>query len=63
LAAALANPGDTAKASAAKAGLRILPRLTIAQLRAKRRSENPEYVKLAEQNWYSGLRKAGFPEK
>ena len=64
LAAAYANHGDMAKAAAAKAEvLRIVPGLTIAQLRAKRRSDNPEYVKLAEQYWYSGLRKAGFPEK
>ena len=64
LAAAYANHGDMAKAAAAKAEvLRIVPGFTIAQLRAKRLSDNPEYLKLAEQYWYSGLRKAGLPEK
>jgi hypothetical protein len=53
-----------AKAAAAKAEvLRIIPGLTIAQLRAKRASDNPEYVTLAETYWYAGLRKAGLPEK
>ena len=53
-----------AKAAAAKAEvLRIIPGLTIAQLRAKHVSDNPEYLKLAEKYWYEGLRKAGFPEK
>jgi len=50
--------------SAAKAEVqRIVPGLTIAQLRAKRLSDNPEYVKLAEQYSHSGLREAGLPEK
>ena len=64
LAAAYAYHGDMAKAAAAKAEvLRINPGLTIAQLRAKHGSDNPEYVKLAEKYWYPGLRKAGLPEK
>jgi TolB-like protein/tetratricopeptide (TPR) repeat protein len=64
LAAAYANHGEMAKAAAAKAEvLRIIPGLTIAQLRAKRASDNPEYVTLAETYWYAGLRKAGLPEK
>ncbi len=64
LAAAYANHGEMAKAVAAKAEvLRIIPGLTIAQLRAKRASGNPEYVTLAETYWYDGLRKAGLPEK
>ena len=64
LAAAYANHGDTAKAEAAKAEvLRIIPGMTIAQLRAKRSSDSPEYVALAEKYWYEGLRKAGLPEK
>jgi adenylate cyclase len=64
LAAAYANHGDKAKAAAAKANaLRIVPGYTIAQLRAKRYSEHPEYLKLAEKYWYEGLRKAGFPEQ
>jgi adenylate cyclase len=64
LAAAYANQGDMARAAAAKAEvLRTVPGLTIAQLRAKRHSDNPEYLKLAEKYWYDGLRKAGFPER
>jgi len=64
LAAAYANNGDTEKAAAEKAEvLRTLPGYTIAQLRAKRNSDHPEYMKLAEKYWYAGLRKAGFPEK
>jgi len=64
LAAAYANNGEMAKAVAAKAEvLRIIPGLTIAQLRAKRTSDNPEYLTLAETYWYEGLRKAGLPEK
>ncbi len=64
LAAAYANNGDTEKAAAAKAEvLRTVPGFTISQLRARRHSDHPEYVKLAEKYWYAGLRKAGFPEK
>jgi hypothetical protein len=64
LAAAYANHGEMAKAVAAKAeALRTVPGLTIAQLRAKRGSDNPEYLKRAEEYWYEGLRKAGVPEK
>ena len=64
LAAAYANHGEMAKAVAAKAEvLRIVPGLTIAQLRAKRASDNPEYLTLAEKYWYEGLRKPGLPEK
>ena len=64
LAAAYANHGEMAKAVAAKAEvLRIIPGLTIAQLRATRASDNPEYQTLAETYWYEGLRKAGLPEK
>jgi hypothetical protein len=64
LAVAYANHGEMAKAAVAKAeALRTVPGLTIAQLRAKRGSDNPEYLKLAEKYWYEGLRKAGVPEK
>jgi len=63
LAAAYANGGDMNKAAAAKAQiLRTVPGCTISQLRAKRYSDHPEYVKLAEENYYPGLRKAGLPE-
>jgi adenylate cyclase len=63
MAAAYANHGDMEKAAAAKAELlKIVPGYTISQLRAKHYSDHPEYVKLAEQYWYAGLRKAGFRE-
>jgi len=63
MAAAYANNGDTEKAAASKAEvLRTVPGYTISQLRAKRYSDHPEYVKLAEKYWYAGLRKAGFKE-
>ena len=62
LAAAYANQGNMAKAAAAKAQLlRIVPNFTIAL--AKQSSNNPEYVKLAENSLYGGLRTAGFPEE
>ena len=64
LAAAYANRGDIDKAVAAKNEmLRTVPGYTIAQLRAKHYSDVPEYVKMAEDTWYAGLRKAGIPEK
>jgi tetratricopeptide (TPR) repeat protein len=64
LVAAYANHGDMAKAAAAKADvLRTVPGYTIAQLRAKRYSDHPEYQRLAEKYWYDGLRKAGIPEQ
>jgi tetratricopeptide (TPR) repeat protein len=64
LAASYANRGDLDKAMAAKdALLRTVPTYTIAQLRAKHYSDVPEYLRMAEANWYSGLRKAGIPER
>ena len=36
---------------------------TIATLRAKRYSTNPEYLRLAEAHWYAGLRMAGIAEQ
>jgi adenylate cyclase len=64
LAAAYANRGDIDKAVAAKNEmLRTVPGYTITQLRAKHYSDVPEYVKMAEDTWYAGLRKAGIPEK
>ena len=63
LVAAYAHQGDTAKAAAAKAEvLRQIPGFTIATLKSKGYSLNPDYIRLAEEQWYSGLRKAGFPE-
>jgi hypothetical protein len=43
--------------------LRDVPSYSIAQLRAKRYSDHPDYLVLAEKNWYSGLRRAGIPER
>jgi hypothetical protein len=31
--------------------------------RARRYSDVPEFVRLAEATWYAGLRKAGVPER
>jgi serine/threonine protein kinase/tetratricopeptide (TPR) repeat protein len=64
LTAAYANRGDLAKAKAAKdALLRTVPGYTIAQIQAKHYSDVPEYLRQAKANWYSGLRKAGIPER
>ncbi|HEV2040583.1 MAG TPA: adenylate/guanylate cyclase domain-containing protein [Casimicrobiaceae bacterium] len=63
LVAASAHHGDTAKAAAVKAEvLRRVPGYTIATLKSRGYSVNPDYIRLAEEQWYSGLRKAGFPE-
>jgi tetratricopeptide (TPR) repeat protein len=62
LAAAYANRGDMDKAAAAKANvLRVVPALTIAELRAKDPS-SAQAKALAEKYLYAGLRKVGFPE-
>jgi adenylate cyclase len=64
LVAAYAHHGDTAKAAAAKTYvLRRVPGYTIATLKSRGYSLNPDYIRLAEEQWYSGLRKAGFPER
>jgi adenylate cyclase len=64
LPAAYANAGEMDHASTAlKTMLQAVPGYTIAQLRAKRYSDHPEYQRLAEKYWYAGLRKAGLPEK
>jgi adenylate cyclase len=64
LAAAYAHTGATARAAEETAKiLRGSPDFTIAKLRAKRYSTNPEYMRLAEAHWYTGLRKAGIPEQ
>ena len=63
LAAAYANLGETEKAEAAKAEVRRRqPELTIAAIK-NGDSLHPDYVRLANQYYYSGLRKAGFPEQ
>lgn len=62
LVALFANLGDMDRATAAVRALeKGAPGYTIA--RAKRYSEVPEYLELAEKYWFSGLRKAGIPEK
>jgi len=64
LAAAYAHKGLTTRAAEEKAKiLRGAPGFTIAALKAKQYSTNPEYQRLAEAHWYSGLRKAGIPEQ
>ena len=64
LIAAYMNAGEPEKARVAKANVdRILPGYTIARLRANGFPEHPEYLQLAEKNFYSSLRKAGVPEK
>lgn len=64
LAAAYAQTGATARAREETAKiLRVSPGFSIAGLRAKRYSTHPDYMKLAEEYWYSGLRKAGIPEQ
>ena len=64
LVAAYANQGNLDRALNEKRSLdRLFPGLTIEALRAKRFSEVPRYVTMAETYWYSGLRKAGIPEK
>ena len=53
-----------AKAAAAKTEvLRLGPGYTIATLKANGYSVNPDFLRLAEEHFYSGLRKAGFPER
>jgi adenylate cyclase len=64
LAAAYANAGDLERARAAlQSMLKTVPGYSIAQLKAKRYSDHPEYQKLAERYWYGGLRKAGLTEQ
>jgi adenylate cyclase len=64
LTAAYAHLGNQARAKEEGAKiLRKAPGFTIEALRAKKYSTNPEYMRLAEEHWYSGLRKAGIPEK
>lgn len=61
--AACAQLGETAKAAAAlDAVLRALPGLTIAMQRWRNRLAHPDWMRLAEEHLYPGLRKAGLPE-
>jgi hypothetical protein len=64
LAAAYVHTGATARATEENAKiLRGSPGFTIATLKGKRYSTNPEYMRLAEAHWYSGLRKAGIADQ
>ena len=64
LTAAYANAGSLPQArNALRAVLKTAPGHTIAQLRSKRPSDHPEYLRLAEQHWYDGLRRAGMTEQ
>jgi adenylate cyclase len=64
LAAAYANHGDLAKAVAARDEvLRLVPGYSMTRLKANGYSVNPEFIRLAEAHFHSGLRKAGLPEK
>jgi predicted Zn-dependent protease len=64
LAAAYAHTGNQARAAEESTKiLRGAPGFTITKLRAKQYSTHPDYVRLAEEHWYSGLRNAGIPEK
>jgi tetratricopeptide (TPR) repeat protein len=63
LAAAYTQLGDSAKAAAAKEQLlRRIPDVTIVGLK-NGDSTNPDYLRLAEEHFYSAMRKAGIPEK
>ena len=63
LVAAYANQGDLTKAAAARERvLKTMPDHTVSQLRAKRLSNVPAYLDLADKYWYSGLRKGGLPD-
>lgn len=64
LVAAYMNAGEPEKARVPKAAVdRIVPGYTIARLRANGFPEHPEYLKLADAYLYTGLRKAGVPER
>ena len=64
LAAAYANRGDMVKAKAAIDEVRrLVPGYSMARLKANRYSMDPEFVRLAEATFHSGLRKAGLPEE
>src|SRR5262249_40417765 len=43
--------------------LKAWPQVSISVLKARRESDDPEYLRLSEQTLYAGLRKAGLPEE
>lgn len=64
LVAAYALKGETAKAEAEKMTLlKQLPGMTIADIKARRVSNDPTYLQQTEMHLFAGLRKAGIPEK
>jgi tetratricopeptide (TPR) repeat protein len=64
LAAGYAQKGETDKAEAEKAILlKQQPGLTVADLKAMRRSNDSAYLQQTETHFYAGLRKAGIPDK
>jgi adenylate cyclase len=64
LTVAYAQTGDAARTASSKAELlRRRPAFTIAQLESMGLSDDPVYLKQADANVVSGLRKAGIPEK
>jgi adenylate cyclase len=64
LVAAYANAGELDKAAAARRAVdQAAPGYTIERLRRYRYSEHPDYLRLVEDHWYAGLRKAGVPER
>jgi tetratricopeptide (TPR) repeat protein len=64
LVAAYAQHGEMTKAASAKAEvLRLHPDWTIATLWTSDPHLHPEVRRLADEQFHSGLRKAGFPEK
>jgi len=63
LAAAYAHLGDATNAAVARAGvLRAVPGYSIAVHKSKGYSTHPEYIRLAAEHLYAGMRKAGFSE-
>jgi predicted Zn-dependent protease len=64
LAAAAAQAGDMQRASVAKSELlKRQPSYSIARETAATLSQHPDYLKMLEEHYFSGLRKAGIPEK
>ena len=64
LAAAYAHLGPTERpAEEAAKILRGSPGFSIGALGAKKYSSQPDNVRMAEAHWYTGLRRAGIPEK
>jgi hypothetical protein len=61
LTAAYADLGDSEKAAAAlRAVERVVHDYGIGRLRMYRPSEHPDYLRLVEDRWYPGLRRAGM---